>query len=153
MTRKISELSISEAIDAFVGHLALRMQGVRNLDVPAANRHFLKAKAVADKLVASEPGRLAIEELLAHPILHIQVSAAEYVRRWDPDKVIPFLGRLLDADLSTIASVDERLDIRCRAKDALYMHFGIRSWDRNDLIEPLKAYGVNLTYRDHSAWQ
>lgn len=153
MIRKISDTTISEKVAAFLTYSVRQVEAVRIDDVPAANRHFLKAAAAAETLAASPEGRLALEKLLEHPTLYVQVGAAEYVRRWNPDRVIPFFGRLLDADLSSIASVDERLEIRIRAGDALYKHFGIRSWDRNDLIEPLKAYGVDLAYWDHSKWQ
>jgi hypothetical protein len=72
---------------------------------------------------------------------------------WAPRKAIPVLGWLLDADLEAISSVDERLDIRINTKDLLYKYFDIRSSDRNDLIEPLKEYGVELSYRDHAKWR
>jgi len=35
----------------------------------------------------------------------------------------------------------------------LYKYFNMRSYDRNELIEPLRAYGVDLPYFDHEKWQ
>ncbi len=72
---------------------------------------------------------------------------------WAPDKAIPVFGSMLDADLSSIPSIDERLDIRVISRDWLYKHFNIRSANRNDLIEPLRAYGIELEHRDESRWQ
>ncbi|TKT81273.1 hypothetical protein [Aquamicrobium sp. LC103] len=153
MARRISSLSTDELIAVYIDHLELRMEAVCNLYVGGANRHFLKAHRARDKLVATAEGRSALEGLLSHPTLHVRVSAAAAVMTWDAERVIPFLGGLLDADLSAIPSVDERLEIRITAMDLLYMHFDVRSSDRNDLIEPLRAYGVELSYRDHSLWQ
>ena len=152
MTRKTSDM-IDENLSLFLRHLRMRMEALNKLDIPASNRHFLKAEEKAALLIASNAGRQAVEKLLQHPTVHIRLSAAEHVINWAPQTVIPLLGQLLDADLSAIGSADERLDIRVRTKDALYAHFHIRSSDRNDLIEPLRAYGVHLPYRDYSKWQ
>lgn len=153
MTPTNSKASIQQMSKTFVEQQEKRMAAIRNLDVPAANRHHMRAAVVAEALSSTPAGRAALEKLHGHPILHIRLSAAENAMKWAPDEVIPFLGNLLDADLSFIESPDERLDIRDRAKGMLYKHFDIRSWDRNDLIEPLRAYGVELSYRDRSKWQ
>lgn len=147
--------SLKESRDLFIAQTQLRMAAVCRLDPAAANRHLAKAKAAAETLAATPEGRAEIEKLLAHPVVHIRLSAAEEMADWAPETAIPIFGRLLDADLIAmgVGSPDERLDIRDRAKSWLYRYFDVRSWNRNDLIEPLKAYGVELTYRDHSKWQ
>ncbi|WP_268890741.1 hypothetical protein [Mesorhizobium xinjiangense] len=38
------------------------------------------------------------------------------------------------------------------ASNYLEKHFGITSHDRNDLIEPLKAYGIDLPRRPERPW-
>ena len=55
---------------------------------------------------------------------------------------------MLDADLSSIDSPDERLDIRQTSKEWLFSYFGITNADRNALIEPLRSYGIELRYKD-----
>jgi hypothetical protein len=141
------------AASRFVDEENRRMDAVKRQDVPAANHHFAKGETAAQLLESNANGRRAMEELMHHPLLHIRLSAAEHVLSWDPTITIPFLGRLLDMELLEIVSVDEKLDIRTRAKDALYRFFGIESSNRNDLIEPLRAYGVELPWRDHARWQ
>jgi hypothetical protein len=66
---------------------------------------------------------------------------------WSPEKAIPVLGRLLVEDLGAESSAHERGDIRLGAKEMLYRHFGIDDFDRNRLIEPLRAYGIDLPRR------
>jgi hypothetical protein len=153
MTPPISENSVRDLLQAFLDCEELRMQAVRRLDVPAANKYCLKAAAAAEALSKTAEGRAEIEKLLGHATLYVRVRAAEAVMDWAPDKAIPVFGSMLDADLSSIPSVDERLDIRVISGDWLYKYFDIRSSDRNDLIEPLKEYGVELSYRDHTRWQ
>lgn len=147
MIRQTSDLSTEALCSAWVEQLELRMSAVRAIDVPKANRHHRKAAQLAKALASTLEGRAAIQRLLSHPKLHIQLSAAELMMGWNPDGVIPRLGKMLDQDLSDLDSPDERIDIRDRAKGQLYNHFNIRSSDRNDLIKPLAMYGVHLSYR------
>lgn len=149
MTPQTSE-NVARLIDGFLLHHKQRIEAVRRQDVPKANRHLLKAGESADMLRVSPGGRAAMERLLDHLDPNVQLSAGEEVMKWDPEKVVPLLGGLLDADLNHIESVDERLDIRHRARAWLFKHFNIWSADRNDLIEPLKAYGVNLRSREYT---
>ncbi len=147
MIHHISEDRIRRLVVRFLEHAQRRIEAVRSLDTPAANRSFLNRVAASDQLVASEEGRRELERLLMHPELHIRVTAACLVLDWAAEKAIPILGSVLDADLSDIPSVDECLDIRLSAKDMLFVHFGIRPGDRNDLIEPLRKYGIELRRR------
>jgi hypothetical protein len=150
MTRQTPD-EIEKLIEKFLRHENLRMEAVRQLNVPKANRHLVKNSEAAEVLQATAEGRAALEALLDDPELHVRVAAAEEVMRWNPDKVIPLFGRLLDLDgeLSHVDSVDERGDIRLRARLWLYKHFNIDNADRNELIEPLKAYGVKLKRREY----
>ncbi|MBO6719197.1 MAG: hypothetical protein JJ913_14665 [Rhizobiaceae bacterium] len=150
MTRQTSD-EIKKLIEKFLRHENLRMEAVRQLDVPKANRHLLKNSEAGEALRSTAEGREALEVLLDEPELHVRVAAAEEVMRWNPDKVIPLFGRLLelDGELSQLDSPEEVGDIRLRARLWLYEHFNIRNADRNELIEPLKAYGVKLKRRDY----
>ncbi len=153
MTPRTSENSVHDLLQAFLDCEELRMQSVRRLDVPEANKYVLKAAAAAEALSKTAEGRAEIEKLLGHATLYVRVRAAGAVMDWAPDKAIPVFGSMLDADLSSIPSIDERLDIRVISRDWLYKHFNIRSANRNDLIEPLRAYGIELEHRDESRWQ
>ncbi|WP_011580268.1 MULTISPECIES: hypothetical protein [Chelativorans] len=154
MTRQNFSISVSDLLERFHKHQELYRLAVRRQDVPTANRHILKASEYLNALAALNPaGRETIETLLTHPDAYLRLRAAGSVLSWSPEKAIPVLGRLLFEDLGPTRSPDERLDIRTEAKGWLYKHFGIRSFDRNDLIEPLRAYGVELPYRDHAKWQ
>ncbi|GLS32970.1 hypothetical protein GCM10007937_46800 [Mesorhizobium albiziae] len=71
------------------------------------------------------------------------VVAAGQVMAWAPDKAIPVLGKLVVEWLRK----DPRkgyVAVRTEAKARLYDHFGIKDFDQNKLIEPLKAFGINL---------
>jgi HEAT repeat protein len=153
MTRRASGQGTARHVAAFVDHNEKRMDAVKALDVRAANRHFPSAAHFAESLSERPDGRRAMEQLLLHPVMHVRLSAAEHVLKWNPSGAIARLGQLIHADLSAVTSPDERLDIRDRAKSALYSHFNIRSFNRNDLVEPLKAFGVDLPYTDHAAWR
>jgi hypothetical protein len=67
MNRRISDISTKRLLAEFLKHEELRMQAVRELDVPAANRHQLKASALSEALAASSEGRAELEKLLSHP--------------------------------------------------------------------------------------
>lgn len=153
MIRQTSENSIQDLLEAFLDYEELRMQAVRRLDVPKANKYVLTAAAAANVLSKTAQGRAEIEKLLRHPTLYIRVRAAGVVMDWAPEKAIPVFGAMLDADLSSIPSVDERIDISVTSKDWLYGHFNIHNADRNALIEPLRAYGIELKHRDETLWQ
>ena len=153
MMSKSSEAPVGQLLEWFVKYRQLRMAAVRRLDIRAANRHVFLASAAAADLVATPQGRSAVEGLLSHPDIHLRVDAGMLIIDWAPEKVVPLFGQLLDADLSAIGSREERLEIKLDAAEWLYRHFGIRNGDRNALIEPLKAYGVALAYRDPAKWQ
>lgn len=150
MIPQASEDGIRRLVRSFLRHQERHIEAVRRLDTPAANRTFLNRVATSDQLVASEEGRWELERLLAHPALHVRITAAALVLDWAPEKAIPILGGVLDADLSDIPSVQERIDITASARHMLYVYFGIRSWDRNDLIDPLRKYGIELRRRHRS---
>ena len=147
-----SDEATETCLAQFVEYRIERMVAWKKLDVAAVNRATSKAAMVAKQLISMPVGRQALELLLVHPTLHLRVDAAMWVIDWAPEKVIPIFGRLLDDKMQEIESPDERLDIRLNALDWLYGYFNIRTSDRNDLIEPLRAYGVELARKDRSRW-
>lgn len=153
MTRISSDMPVDALLGLLFKYRELHRQAVRRIDVPAGNRHILKVIKAGDALASTSPGRDALEKLLAHPMAYMRLRAAQSVMEWDSKIAIPVLGRLLFEDLGEESSADERIDIRTEAKETLFLHFGINSWNRNDLIEPLKAYGVDLPYRDYDKWR
>lgn len=146
-------MSIPKLLRSFLDHVQRRLDAVRAADAPRANREHLKAAATASELRSTREGRTALEDLLSHFNANVRLSAAEQVIQWAPDAAVPVIGHLLADGLTHITSGDERLDIRVRAKDILYIHFGIRTFDRNDLIEPLRRYGIDLEFREHDRWR
>lgn len=125
---------------------------VRRQDVPAANRCLLKVSSCLDAVAGLPGGKALLEKLLDHDEPYIRLRAAGSVMDWMPDLAIPVFGRLLAEDINNLSPY-ERLDIHAEAVGWLYKYFKIRSFNQNDLIEPLRAYGVELPYRDYAAWQ
>ena len=152
MTQMISERSQFELMEIFMDLQEKRLHALRKLDVPRVNSIVSKLSVVENALSSTREGRTRVENLLRHESPYLRARAAGVVMGWDPAKAIPIFGALLNADLTPISSVDERLDIRLSSKEWLFKHFGIRNADRNALIEPLRAYGIELPYKDRS-WE
>jgi hypothetical protein len=151
MTRKTSELPVEDLVGRFVKAQMKNQYAVREQNIPVANHQVDITMRTAEILIKSAKGRLALETLMSHSEPFVRLRAAQYVRRWAPDLAIPVLGRMLLDEYEDI-SVEESLEMIIGAKDSLYLHFGIRSFDWNDLIEPLKPYGIELPFRDRSKW-
>ena len=151
MTRKISELPVEDLVGRFVKAQVKNQEAVREQNIPVANRQVDITMRTGEILTKSAEGRLALETLMSHSEPFVRLRAAQYARRWAPDLAIPVLGRMLLDEYEDI-SVEESLEMIIGAKDSLYLHFGIRSFDWNDLIEPLKPYGIELPFRDRSKW-
>lgn len=152
MTRRTSEPALDELLDALVKYQALQQLAIRRDDIPAANRHFDKVVAASRGLAADPEGRQLLESLLHHSSAFLRMRAAIRVLQWAPDKAVPVLGRIISERLEDL-SPDERIEVSTTARNILYQHFGVRGFDRNGLIEPLRAYGVELPYQDHAKWQ
>ncbi|MBO6725700.1 MAG: hypothetical protein JJ911_08585 [Rhizobiaceae bacterium] len=151
MTQNISELPVEDLVGRFVKAQMKNQYAVREQNIPVANRQVDITMRTAEILIKSAKGRLALETLMSHSEPFVRLRAAQYVRRWAPDLAIPVLGRMLLDEYEDI-SVEESLEMIIGAKDSLYLHFGIRSFDWNDLIEPLKPYGIELPFWDRSKW-
>lgn len=151
MIRKISDLAVEDLVERFVKAQVKNQDAVREQNIPAANRQVDITMRTAEVLMKSAEGRRALENLMVHSEPFVRLRAAKYVRRWAPDLAIPVLGRMLIDEYEDI-SIEEGLEMIIGAKDSLYLHFGIRSFDWNDLIEPLKPYGIELPFLDRSKW-
>lgn len=146
--------SISPLKNNLLLKIDLRMEAVCRLDVPAANIQILAIARILNRLRSTAAGRSAVEDLLLHPAWRVKISAAEAASPWAARSAVPVLGQALIENLrDAIASPDERLDIRIRAGDSVYKYFEIEGRDRNLLIAPLRAYGIDLPWYDHSKWQ
>ncbi|MEO3998597.1 hypothetical protein [Mesorhizobium sp. CAU 1732] len=148
-----SELGIDTLRDRFLKYLEIHQLAIRDVDIPKANRNLLKVIRYGDALARTPMGKDVLEDLIGNPLPFVRLRAAQYVRKWTPERAIPVLGKLLIEEFPPDMSPDERVELRISAKYALYGFFGVKSWDPNDLIEPLRSYGIELPYRDHSQWQ
>lgn len=112
----------------------------------AANRAF-------DSIMAhGEAGRQAMEKLLGHGSPEVRFWAACAVLDWDPKLAVPVFGRLLRDPLPETLHVDARIDIRFFSGDRLFQYFGDTSHNLNNLIEPLRAYGIDLPPSEERPW-
>lgn len=147
-----SEAPVDELVGALMKHQALEIAACEREDVTAANRQTDKLSAILDQLAGTPVGRLALEALLTHEMPEVRLRAAGAVMAWAPEMAIPVLGRLV-ADWKPKDPRRGYVPVRTEAKGWLYDYFGVTDFDQNKLIEPLRAYGVDLPYRDYSAWQ
>lgn len=153
MTEPNSKIEPDKLLERLVKYQELQQLAFRREDIPAANRHFDKIVAATKGLAADPEGRQVLENLLHHSSAFLRMRAAIRVLRWAPEKAVPVLGRILSDHLEEGMSPNERIEVRTTAANILYQHFGVRGFDRNKLIEPLQAYGVELPYQDHAKWQ
>lgn len=147
-----SETSTDKLVGALMKHQALEIEACEREDIAAANRQVDKLSAVLDQLARTAVGRQALEKLMSHEMPEVRLRAAGAVMAWAPDMAIPVLGRLV-ADWKPKDPHRGYVAVRTEAKGWLYDHFGVTDFDQNKLIDPLRAYGIDLPYRDYSAWQ
>ena len=131
-------------LSGFLKHAELQRQAVTRQNVPEANRQLEKLRPIANRLSATPEGRKGLEALLLDARPFVRQEAAKWAMAWNPERAIPVLGTLLVEEFGDQVTVDERLELRYSARLTLYLHFGIRDFDRNKLIEPLRAYGIVL---------
>lgn len=143
MTQKVFDKHISAIVQSLVECEEQRRLAVRRQDIRNTNRWFDRVSAILDDLTGQGPeGRAALEALLNHTSSFVRLSAAAKVREWAPDLAIPVLADLYLVEREPNASPSERNEVNMSAKGLLYRIFGITSYDPDDLIEPLKDYGI-----------
>ncbi|MBB2970188.1 DUF2019 domain-containing protein [Mesorhizobium sp. RMAD-H1] len=145
MTRIRSDLPAAELMMLLEKYTDLRRAALLADDVPRANRYSDKVHAVLNALTdRGEEGRRAFEELLTHPLPHMRLYAAGKAIKWKPDAAVPVLGRLLIEEFDDGTARLAAVDVRVSADNLLMEFFDIKSLNPNDLIEPIKAYGIDL---------
>jgi len=143
VTFPVTESHIRTLVDRLIESQKLEIAAREREDTRAGNRQVDKISAALRELVQSPSGREALEHLLTHEIPEVRLQAAGEVMAWAPRKAIPVLGRLIlewrpkDPRKGYIA-------VRFLAGLQLYEYFGIKDFDHNKLIEPLRAYGIEL---------
>lgn len=137
------EIAVQKLAADFIRSEKLEIAAHAREDIATANRHAGKAFATRRTLAESTLGRRALEELMTHDLPEIRLGAAISVMAWDSEAAIPVLGQLVatwkpgDAQKGYVA-------VSTDAKLALYDHFGVRDFNPNKLIAPLRKYGIHL---------
>ncbi len=118
--------------------------------ISIANRHAGRIYQVLQLFLAKgESGRTVLENLLNHPIAQVRLYSAGTMLRLDlaPKLAIPVLAHLLIDEVIPDTEPFERVALRSSANDVLMRHFGIESGISEELLEPLREYGIELPYR------
>ena len=119
----------------------------------AYNRVHLKLANILDKIEAhGETGQRAINTWLESDEPLIRLFAAVRALGWNSDVAIPVLGHLLVEPLPVHFTGYERFSITSTARSILIEFFKTGNFSRNSLIEPLKAYGIDLPRRPEQIW-
>ncbi|KXF78243.1 hypothetical protein ATN84_00060 [Paramesorhizobium deserti] len=148
-----SNRTLEQWTEEFVRRLQKQTQADRAENIPAYNRlHKKIVEALTAIENAGSPGREVLEELMEHEMPQVRLWAAGRVIQWNPDRAIPVLGRLLIEKLPEESAPVERMSIRGTASSHLEKFFGITNFDRNELIEPLKAYGIDVPRQTERPW-
>lgn len=147
MTRTISDMPVEELVAAFIEQAEFQRLAIRDQKIPKANRHMDKVVQIRNALDETPEGRQALLKLVNNEARYVQLRAARPVIDWAPDIAVPVLGRLLIEDFGDKLTDSEGIELRISAKEILFNHFGIENFDRNELIEPLRAYGIEIPRR------
>jgi len=151
MTSASSDASIEELVATLFNFQKLQIAAMEREDVRGGNRHFDRLYAALKQLASTPRGRDALEGLMQHEMPEIQVRAAGQVMAWAPEIAIPVLGRLV-VDWRPRDPRKGYVGVGTEAASWLYQHFGIKDFDRNKLIEPLRRYGIELPRRPDEIW-
>ncbi|GAB1581444.1 hypothetical protein [Phyllobacterium phragmitis] len=153
MTSMRSSRSLEQWAEEFVRRLQEQAEADRADNTAAYNRLHKKVVEALNAILDAGPrGRDILEYFLNHETPQVRMWAAGQVIKWDADKAVPVLGHLLVDKLPQETAAMERVNIRMGASAYLEQHFGITNFDRNELIEPLKAYGIDVPLRPERPW-
>lgn len=146
MTSIDSEWPVTRLVKILIDNQEKQALAVRRDNTPAANRYMKKVNQARNALAAKgSSGRAALEALMGHPMPQVRLDGAVSVMQWAPDLAIPVLGRLIaETKYENDMSAGERIEVKHEATLSLFDHFGTRFYDRDELIEPLKAYGIDI---------
>lgn len=151
MTSRNTDRSVEALVETLLRYQRLQIEAFERDDIRTGNRHFDKLSAALEQLANTPPGRDALERLMQHEMPEVCVRAAGMVIGWAPDIAIPVLGRLM-VDWRPKDTRKGYFSVGGSAKMRLYRHFGIRTYHRNDLIEPLRRYGIELRRLPDEIW-
>lgn len=145
MTSPVTDSSIRVLINRLIEANQLEIAAREREDTRAGNRQVDRMRLLLDELVSDPMGRDALERLMTHEIPEVRLRAAGRVMGWAPKKAVPVLGSLV----AHWRPKDPRkgyVAVALSASWQLYQHFGIKDYDQNKLIEPLRAYGIELPW-------
>jgi hypothetical protein len=92
----LKKRSLQDLAESFVNSHLAALEAYRAKDIPAHNRHTLRAEGAADELVArGKIGQAKLEELLRHPSATVRLNAAAYVLDWAPNEAVPVIERVM----------------------------------------------------------
>lgn len=131
--------------ERFLKYQTLQADAQRRNDIPAANRHVEKVTEALDALAKSgKEGRDQLEKLLEDSDPSIRGRAARRVLKWNPERAVPVLVRLLFERFGPPRVPVESVGIRTEAEHALLNYFGLDIFDPTELPDRLAAMGVAL---------
>lgn len=146
MNIRATEYPLGDLISQLVDYTQREIAAWAADSTQSVNRNVLQIRRRLELLKATTEGRAALEELMEHEWPEVRLRAARAVLKWAPDKAIPVLGRLV-AEWRPANPKKGYVPVAFDAGVSLYEHWGIRSYNRDDLIEPLARYGVELARR------
>lgn len=151
MTSIPADPDVKVLVARLIKHQKLQIAAMEHEDVLAGNRHFDKLYSALIQLAETSPGRDALERLMEHEMPEVRLRAAGQTMTWAPERAIPVLGRLI-AEWRPSDRHKGYVSVRTEAKGWLYGHFGIKDFDQNKLIGPLRKYGVDLPPIPDEIW-
>jgi hypothetical protein len=143
MTSPFTDVAIQSLVDRLVRHQELEIAAREREDTRAGNQQVRHIGAALDALEASAAGRAALERLMGHDLPEVRMRAARRVMRWSPNPAIPVLGQLA-AHWRPKDPRKGNVGVGFYAGLELYRHFGVTDFDSNKLVEPLRAYGIDM---------
>lgn len=149
-----SDRDLRKLVERFVHVSRLMSAAEKRVDIPTYNRLIVRNFAAGDEIErAGEAGRRALESLLDHEIAQVRLAAGQRVLRWDPAKAAPVLLRLMTNESLQGIHGYERISVSHSANMMLHLHFDVPVYDGTELIEPMRAYGIELSPEQVQAWR
>lgn len=145
-TRAINP-SLNELVNQLVDYTRREIDSAAAENTPAVNRNAVQVGKRLDVLKSTPAGRAELESLMGHPMAEIRLRAANAVMSWAPQEAIPVLGTLV-RDWHPANPRKGYIPVAFDASVSLFRHFNLYSYDEDDLVEPLRRYGIELHRKD-----
>ncbi|MBN9233098.1 MULTISPECIES: DUF2019 domain-containing protein [Phyllobacteriaceae] len=146
MASPVTDARITTLVSRLIEANELEIAAREREDTRAGNRQVDRMRLVLDELVNSPIGRDTLERLMTHEMPEVRLRAAGRVMGWAPKKAIPVLGSLV-ANWMPKDPKKGYVAVGLSAGWKLYEYFGVKDFDHNKLIEPLRTYGIELPRR------